>query len=271
MTEQQFDERVKEIELEFNTRREGADAYRDQELAWLFVRAKAEGQGQEWIARRMGWTQQRVSQRLLLGRFLIYNHGCTTASPHDLFPQLTERRFRGHWAASKLHKKDTEEERFARVAKALRTDTQLPKGYVNIIHKPGIRPAVVALLSDGKRRTPAQIADALTETMGEEVSGKQVSEAVRLLKKKAPAGMAFEERHHGNTHRYRLVPRRGPAPVRIDPDRAGAFAAEALPLVEECIDTLKKPELHREITLALEHLSRVQQWLKALLVPEEVA
>jgi hypothetical protein len=43
-----------------------------------------------------------------------------------------------------------------------------------------------------------------------------------------------------------------------------------LPLLDECIRQLEKPEIHREITLVLDHLSRVgviltgrQDWRKA--------
>jgi transcriptional regulator with XRE-family HTH domain len=46
---------------------------------------------------------------------------------------------------------------------------------------------------------------------------------------------------------------------------------EALPLIEECIDILKKPEVGRQTTLALDHLWRVQQMLKGSALNGETA
>ena len=61
MTEQQFDDRVKQIEQQYNAKLEGANAFRDQELARLFVEAKDEGHDQKWIAGRMGQAESWVS------------------------------------------------------------------------------------------------------------------------------------------------------------------------------------------------------------------
>lgn len=266
MTEQQFDERIKAIETEYNRKREGADAYQDQELARLFVECRWT---QEAIGKRIGWTKGRVCQRLLLGRFLEF-----TARKHSDYPlnSLTEWRFRQHWPASKRHAKDTEDERFSRVFEALRADhSETPKGYGNLVKKPGIKAAVIAALQGGRRLTTPEIAAIVSETIPD-TGADQVNSALRYIQRKPPRGMAFEARHSGRTHKYRLVDRKGPPPAPpIDPERAGAAALDSLPLIEECIRTLKKPELQREITMALDHLSRVRQTLRALLVPEEVA
>src|SRR5262249_18931511 len=66
--------------------------------------------------RHMGRKQARVSQRLCFGRFLNCNHGYNSSSPPD---SLTERRFRKAWEKTGKREKETEEERFGRVAQWL--------------------------------------------------------------------------------------------------------------------------------------------------------
>jgi hypothetical protein len=109
---------VKQIEAQYRTHREGADAGRDQELARRFVQAKESGRGPEWIAQRMGWTQGRVAPRPLFGRFLRF----ITARTNSFSPPkpLTEGRFRANWSKAGKRKKKSEEERFARVLELLR-------------------------------------------------------------------------------------------------------------------------------------------------------
>jgi hypothetical protein len=266
MTEQQFDTRIKEIEAGYRSHREGADAYRDQELARLFVEC---GWTQERISRHMGQSQSWVARRLLFGRFLSFmTAGHKTFSPAK---PLTERRFRDHWRKSKKHVKDSEEERFARVVESLRTDrSETPKNYGNLVKKPGIKAAVVEVISDGKRRTTTEIAVEVSEVVPE-TDAAQVGAALKQIQHKPPPGMALDARHTGQTHKYRLVKRKGPAPSPVNPERAGAVAVEAIPLVKECIEILRQPEVKRATTLALEHMWRVQQMLERLLVPEEVA
>src|SRR5262245_40272040 len=118
MSEQDFDREVQEIQAEYHAGREGADATRDQRLARLFVRAKAEGRNQEWIAARVGWSQGRVAQRLLFGRFLRFitdrNNSFCPPKP------LTEWRFRDNWSRAGKGKKENEADRFGRVLELLR-------------------------------------------------------------------------------------------------------------------------------------------------------
>src|SRR5262245_10765316 len=115
MTEQQFDERLKEIESGYAGRRDGADAYRDQEVARLFVES---GWTQASIARRMGRAQSLVAQRLLFGRFLAW-FAIITDRDNSFSPPkpLTEWRFRDNWSRARpdprLRRKDAEADRFA--------------------------------------------------------------------------------------------------------------------------------------------------------------
>jgi hypothetical protein len=60
----------------------------------LFVEC---GWTQARIAKRMGWSQQKVSLRLIFGRFLNYNGRCNRESPAEL---PTEWRFRDAWPRS---------------------------------------------------------------------------------------------------------------------------------------------------------------------------
>jgi hypothetical protein len=92
--------------------RDGADAYRDQEMARLFERC---GWTQERIARQMGKKQAWVSKRLCLGRFLSFIPSGNNASLN--LSTLTERAFRSLW--QKTGKKDDERRRFAQVADML--------------------------------------------------------------------------------------------------------------------------------------------------------
>jgi hypothetical protein len=61
--------KVRHAEAHFNSRR--ADAYRDQEVARLFVECKWP---QVLFARKMGWSEALVSRQLLFGRFISKIH-----------------------------------------------------------------------------------------------------------------------------------------------------------------------------------------------------
>lgn len=271
MSEQQFDTRIKEIESECASMRERVDEHRDQEVARLFVEAKQSGRNQKWIAARMGQAESWVSQRLLFGRFLeIHGREFLKSVPKP----LTEWRFRQNWKASgkKTHKKETEEERFDRVLELLKADTSdVPRYYKNLAKKPGIKAAVVKIISDGKRRTTAEIAEIISETIPG-THANQVIESIKLIRKDPPKGMALDERHTGQSHRYRLVERkRNHQPsTPIDPEKAGAIAAEVMPLIKDCIEIMKKPAVGRSQTLALENLGRIEKALSRLLVMEAV-
>jgi hypothetical protein len=80
-------------------------------------------------------------------------------------PQLlSEKAFRRNWSLARKRPKETEEERFARVLPLLEKDLANPqRKLVNLMHKPGIKKAVVEIITDGKRRTVSEIADLLPE------------------------------------------------------------------------------------------------------------
>jgi len=263
MTEQQFDRRLAEIETEYASRRLGAEAFRDQEVSRLFVQC---GWTQERIGRRMGWTKGRVSQRLLFGRFLNVYHGKLSEPPPD---SLTERRFRAAWSRSGKRRKETEPERFARVAALLAGQpAEVPVGYRNLVNKPGIKAAVAEALKAGQRLDVAQIVERAAEKVPD-LTPRQVSGVLKALHQKPPPGFALEARHAGRSHKYRLVPRRKPPARAITSfEDACAFATEALPLIEECIDILQKPIVGRQTTLALDHLGKVRKALAQLFAVE---
>lgn len=101
MGDDAFDAKLADINQEYAKRHDGADAYRDRELARLFGEC---GWSQERIAKRMGKTQGWVSQRIIFAAFLSF---ITTGNKID---RLTERAFRG--AYSRTRGKD-QEDRFA--------------------------------------------------------------------------------------------------------------------------------------------------------------
>jgi len=108
---------------------ERADAYRDQELARLFVEC---GWTQEKIARKVERSQVWVSCRLTFGRFLSF-----IASSYKR-ESLTEFRFRACWRKTK----GKESDRFRQVLSIL--EGEVPPGYRNLVNKPGIRKAILA-------------------------------------------------------------------------------------------------------------------------------
>ncbi len=80
-------------------------------MSRLFVEC---GWTQAKIAERVGRNQSWIARRLHFGRFLDYARGHKSESAPEL---LTERRFRQAWSAvGKGHPKETEAERFGRVA-----------------------------------------------------------------------------------------------------------------------------------------------------------
>jgi hypothetical protein len=265
MSDRDFDQQLQQIEEQYAHLREGAEAFRDQEVSRLFV---ACGWTQVRIAKKMGRNQSWVARHLLFGRFLRimpprHNH----ESP--LYP-LTEWRFRQAWSEAGRRPKESEDERFGRVLARLQESAPaVPKGYQNLVKKPGIRKAVIEVLKGGGRHNVEQLATALQEELPG-TDTKQVSTALSDLQKKPPKGFAVEARHTGRTHKYRLVPRKGAASTVRSLEEAGATVADILPMLREAQAELKKSMAAMSPTLIQDHLWRIEQALSRLLVPAEV-
>lgn len=90
MNPEEFDNRLRHINDQHAARKEGAESYRDQELARLFHECEW---GQERIAEHMKRKQQWVSLRLVFGRFLAFTTGCCNSQIQG----ITEGRFREHY------------------------------------------------------------------------------------------------------------------------------------------------------------------------------
>jgi hypothetical protein len=220
MTEHQFDARLAHIEEQYQARREGATAYRDQEMARLFEECDW---GQEKIAARMGKRKSWVSYRLKFGAFLGFS---TSGGKHPSWlMNLTERRFREHWKRTK----GREAERFAQVAHAL--EHGVPHGYEAMIDKPGIVPAVLECLADGRWYTVQQI----TATVEESLPGltcDQVSSALtKTIRRRPPAGKRLESKLIGRKAQYRLVKTR--AAQADKPEVVLAVYEQIKPLIDE--------------------------------------
>lgn len=252
VTEQQFDARLAHIEEQHAARREGADAWRDQELARLFV---ACGWTQERIAGHLKKGQQWVSRRLIFGRFLDYAHGRNEQTAAET---LTERRFRASWALSRGRDEDR---RFAQVVTML--GEAAPPGHRNLVRKPGLREAIIDLCGDGVKRTVKEIA-ALVDGRIPGIDAKQVAAALRGLQKKPPRGQAVEAHHLGRCHRYRLVPRAVADAPPVDPAEAGAAVAQVIPMLAEVRAELKKSMVTMSRSFVFERLAMIERALLRL-------
>jgi hypothetical protein len=270
MTDAQFDARIKEIEAHYNNRRQGADALRDQELARLFHESKWT---QEAIAQKMGKSQNWVCCHLKFGAYLeIIADGYNLKYAPET---LTERRFRDAWrAVGKGHAKETQDGRFERVTCWLEENaaSSVPKNYQNLVHKPGIKPVLIDILSEHGWHSIGEINKGVREKIPG-TDGPQVTKAIANLGQHPPKGMVLKAQHSGLSHRYRLVHKRTPgAPTAsVNPEDFGAAVIDVLPLIKECIKIMKQPVVGREQTLALQHMWRIQQALEGLLSAEPIA
>ena len=229
MSEQHFDARLKHIEEQYQARREGADAYRDQEMARLFEES---GWTQEQIAGRMGKRQVWVSQRLCFGRFLSF---IASGDNPDLAVNLTERRFREHWKRSRGH----ERERFAAVAHAL--EHGIPHGHEALLVKPEVGGAVLECLADGKWYTVEQITATAEETLPG-LTADQVRNSITNLRRHPPEGKRLQSKLIGKKAQYRLaraLPKKS-APLEVLAD----LYEKATPLLDE-LDELGQMSMAR--------------------------
>ncbi len=234
MTEQQFNERLEFIDREANRLRERADAYRDQEMARLFVEC---GWTQERIAEKVGKSKMSVSRRLVFGRFLDFvTHGLQTQKPPE---NLTERRFRALYGTackalktSRARKGKTAEAQertlFAEVLAMLadgRADDLAKAGSGQ--QRPGLIKAVGEILADGKPHTARQVRKALEERFGP-MSSNNANSAMHHFKKTMPKDAVLETNNLGTQNQYRLRKR-----IKVQPDTILEIADKVLPIIEE--------------------------------------
>lgn len=192
MTTEQFDARVRQIEQGYAHRRDGADAYRDQELARLFHECEWT---QERIAQRMGKTHAWVSFRLTFGAFLDFvTTGYKSLPPLD---SLTERAFRRLYQGTRGPKA----ERFGQVVAKL--GDGLPVGYRNLILKPGYRTVAVEVMADGQWRTVAQLTECLTEQFSE-IDAHACANVLQGLSRSPPKGWRVESKKISQKCQYRM-------------------------------------------------------------------
>lgn len=216
MTEQQFDARLRQIDESYNLRREGADAYRDQEIARLFNECEWK---QERIAAKMGRSQGWVSLRLVFARFLIFitqgNKSCD---------QLTEKVFRALYKGTH----GTETERFAHVVTKL-SDT-LPVGHQHQTKKSGFRSALIESMEDGKWWMTPQIQAALAETFPG-ISLEVAANTVRSLTVRPPSGKQMQVKKIGKRCQYRLCSAASSA--SITPEVFAHIVEGIAPIIDE--------------------------------------
>ena len=185
---------------------------------------------------------------------------------------LTERHFRQGWeAVGKGHDKETTEDRYQKVLNWLNENPATIKPRGTVIRRPGIKVAIINVLTDSKRmHTAAEIAEILAEKEID-TDTSQVSEILREIEHKPPRGMTLKTRHSGDVNKYQLDERQSQRrELAVDIGEAMHTLAELMPCLEECIEIMKKPAAGREVTLALSYLSKLRKTIESLLVPESV-
>lgn len=222
MSEPDFDLRIRHIEEQYAARREGAEAYRDQEVARLFEEC---GWSQDKIARHMSKKVPWVSRRLCFGRFL-------KEFPTGKFPattNLTERRFREHYKSAcrafpgKQQSREKERDRFAHVLNALQNG--VPQGAEALGKNFNLTPSIRSVLSDGGWHTIEQIAADIEDSVVG-VTETQIRNAVNQLLR----GGSVVSKKVGKIAQYRAV--RGKAAAK-SPAAVTDLYERVAPLIDE--------------------------------------
>ena len=186
--EDQFDARLKHIEEQAGAMQARVDAYRDQEIARLFVQS---GWTQERIAQRMGKSQQHISRLLLFGRFLVFMP--TGHKPMNPPKNLTERLFRGYFERTEKHPKEAR--RFAEVLRMMEDEFAMTTTRATA----RVAKAVADDFGDGKWRTPETIAEGIDATTEDVVT------VLESMKKSGVHKCHCERRPAGKGVQYRVV------------------------------------------------------------------
>ena len=213
MSNDRFDARLRHIEEQHAARRESAVAYRDQEMAKLFIDS---GWTQQQIAERVSRVtgkpiqQQYVSYRINFGLFLEFT---TTGGKAEIATNLTERRFRDLYRRSE----GKQETRFAQVLHSL--EHSIPQSIDAMRNKPGLRNAVIERLSDRQWYTVKQLAQKLEEVLPG-VAEQQLTASVGSIWRQPPEGFKLEKKKlDARSVQYRLTKVRtqkdGEPPVAI--------------------------------------------------------
>ena len=188
MNEDQFEARLKHIEEQAGAMQARVNAYRDQEIARLFVQS---GWTQERIAQRMGKSQQHISRLLLFGRFLVFTPSwCNPMKPPK---NLTEGRFRGYF--ERTDKTAKEPRRFAEVLRLMEEAFTLRRP----LPPRCVGKQVAADFADGKWRAP----EAIAETIGASVDN--VVAVLDGIKQYGSHNCHAERRAAGKGVQYRVV------------------------------------------------------------------
>jgi hypothetical protein len=137
----------------------------------------------------------------------------------------------------------------------------------------GLKPAVVQLLSKTSRwLKPRKIAETLRASFPE-ADTSEIASVVSQIRRRPPQGMFLDTRDMGDSDAYRLMYRRlpGSPTAKVDPDEAGNVAIDTLPLIAECIEIMKRPDVvGRNHLLVMDYLTQIQRWCQALLAGEPI-
>jgi hypothetical protein len=242
LTVEVYAARRQQIEDQALAMQERVDAYRDQELARLFVQC---GWTQPRIAEQEGKTQQWVDYRLRFGRFLQFTtSGCNLQKPPK---NLTERRFRAYFERTEGSK---EQVRFAAVLKAMEEDLLLPTAGRDM----EVSDRIIERYADGKWHNFETI------VAGVESDSATVKTRLRFMKKLGTKNVFCESRKAGRGNQYRIV-RGGRKKIQLE-----ALQREIGPLLDELerqgkqdLATMSPPtvlELAHRIRRLLDNMAR---------------
>lgn len=210
LTDEVYAVRRQQIEDQALAMQERVDAYRDQELARLFVQC---GWTQQRIAEKEGKTQRWVDYRLRFGRFLDFR---TSGSNAQKPPKnLTERRFRAYFERTDGSK---EQVRFAAVLKAMEEEGDL---LPTIGRDMEVGKRIVEEYGDGKWHEFATI------VQGVNSDANTVNTRLRFMKERGFHNVFCESRKSAKGKQYRIV-RGGQKKVQLE-----ALQREIGPLLDD--------------------------------------
>ena len=207
LTREQYAAEKATIEQTYGANAKEAGALRDQALAALYHRS---GWTQQELADVEGCSREKVTKRLLFGRFLGF--GTDVPKPKN----LSEGRFRGYW--ERTEKNGNERIRFQAVLRLIEEETRLGK---STAPKPAIGNAIMAEFADGKWHKLSTILAHV------DAEANDIKSVLYTMQHKGSYSSHCERKQVGTSHAYRIVRKSGKA---VDVD---VLTKELAPILEK--------------------------------------
>jgi hypothetical protein len=250
LTEQQFDAKLTHIEEQASAMQERVDAYRDQQMAKLFIESDwSQEQLARHLARRWGKevSRQWITCRLRFGRFISFF--ATTGSkeqPWKLPRNLTERRFRGYWerttaqVESRGHKSQTmaavedEKRRFAEVLELMQDNSELHR------NPKAVKAALLKGAVGKGFKTVGELCELIADDLPGDLLAEDVVNSLSRWKITAKSPYRLEIAMTKSGKKYKIVPIKGAV---LETKTIKKWAPELIPLLEVLIAECKKPRV----------------------------